>query len=97
MRISFFRTGRPKQFNYIPRYYDEQKEEAEERKKRIEQELGTNDTGAYRNTLQRGAMSRRFSERKKANRTSTLRLLIIITILILLTLYLLSGNISFKF
>ncbi len=28
---SFFKTYKPKRFNYIPRYYDPQKEELEER------------------------------------------------------------------
>jgi len=36
----FFSTPKPKQFNYIPRYYDEQKEALEERIRDIEIEMG---------------------------------------------------------
>ena len=90
MRISFFRTGKPKQFNYIPRYYDEQKEEMEERQKRIEAELGINQPEkGYRSRLKPGAMSERLMARRKGSRTSTIRLLVIIAILALLAMYLL--------
>lgn len=97
MRITFFRTGRPKQFNYIPRYYDEQKEKAEDRQKRIERELGIEqEGGSYRPTLRKGIMTEKMNARRKAQRYSSIRLLVIIAILVLLTLYLLSGNISFN-
>ena len=98
MKITFFRTGRPKQFNYIPRYWDEQKEESENRRKRIEQELGINDgTGIYHSTLRKGMMSQKLMQKRKANRGSVLRLLIILAILMMLALYLLSGDFSFNF
>lgn len=35
MNIIFFRRPKPRQFNYIPRYYDPVKEEIEERKKEL--------------------------------------------------------------
>ena len=90
MRISFFRSAKPKQFNYMPRYYDEQKEEFEERQKRIEAELGVNASeGAFQSRIKQGAMSEKLMSRRKTNRASTLRLLIIIFILGLLALYLL--------
>jgi hypothetical protein len=97
MRITFFKTPRPKEFNYIPRYYDERKEEMEERKKRIEQELGLNKGKDYKHGITRGAMTRRMTERRKSNRSSVIRLLVIIAILLILTYYLLSGTFSFNF
>jgi len=45
---SFFRTPKPKPFNYIPRYYDEQKEDLEERIRNIEIEMGVKEGEAYR-------------------------------------------------
>ena len=35
MNIIFFRRPKPRQFNYIPRYYDPVKEEVEQRKKEL--------------------------------------------------------------
>ncbi|MEZ5082046.1 MAG: hypothetical protein R2750_01115 [Bacteroidales bacterium] len=35
MKIVFFRTPKPKQFKYPPRYYDEEKERREQRKKEL--------------------------------------------------------------
>jgi hypothetical protein len=99
MRITFFKTPKPKGFNYIPRYYNEQKEEFNERQKRIEAEMGINqptDVG-YRSRLKQGAMSEKLMSRRKTNRASTLRLLIIIAILTILALYLLRdfGSLNF--
>lgn len=98
MRITFFKTNRPKQFNFIPRYYDEQKEEAESRRNRIKSELGIEgEDKGYRSTLHKGVMARKLSSKRKANRNAVFRLLIIIAILFLMMLYLLSGDFSFNF
>ena len=35
MKIVFFRTPRPKQFHYPPRYYDEEKERREQRRREL--------------------------------------------------------------
>ncbi len=40
MKISFFHRPKPRQFDYKPRYWDPEKEEEEERKKRIERAGG---------------------------------------------------------
>ena len=42
MKITFFRIPKPKQFTYPPRYYDEEKERWEQRRK----ELGLTDEKA---------------------------------------------------
>ncbi len=97
MRITFFKTPRPKEFNYIPRYYDQQKEEAEERRRRIEKELGMSGEGGFRTSITRGSMQRRMTDKRKANRTSVIRLLLIVGILMLLAYYLLTKDFSFNF
>ena len=97
MRITFFKTPRPKQFNYIPRYYDQQKEEAEERQKRIERELGIKQKNGYRPGITKGTMTRKVMDKRRTNRSSVIRLLIIITILTALVMYLMSGNFEFTF
>lgn len=101
MRITFFKTGRPKNFNYVPRYYDEQKEEFDKRQRRIEQEVGVEQPQeGYRSRLKPGIMSERLISKRKISRGSTLRLLIIILILGVLALYFLrdveSMNSIFK-
>lgn len=98
MKITFFKTGRPKQFNFIPRYYDEQKEEAENRRRRIATELGIEDKeGGYKTTLRKGVIADKITMSRKAKRYSAIRLLVIIAILSMLMLYLLSGDFSFNF
>lgn len=37
MQIVFLKRGKPKEFNYKPRYYDEEKEKMEKRRKQLEQ------------------------------------------------------------
>lgn len=92
MRITFFKTGTAKQFKYTPRYYNERKEEFEERKKRIERELGmdSQDTG-FQSRITRGVMSERLALKRKFSGGSTLRILVLIAILTLLALYLLKD------
>jgi hypothetical protein len=97
MRITFFKTLRPKEFNYIPRYYDSQKEEAEERRKKIERELGISQEGGFSPSISRGSMQRRMTIKRQANRSSAIRLLVIIAILVLLAYYLLNNTFSFNF
>lgn len=79
---SFFRTYRPKEFNYIPRYYDEQKEDLEERIRGIEREMGAKKGDAYRPTIRKGQMSNYFRRTKrKAQKQSNIRLIVILLIL----------------
>ncbi len=92
MRISFFKSVKPKQFNYLPRYYNEQKEEFDKRQKRIEAEMGMRDNdGNYQSSLKQGAMSKRIQAKRQSSRSSTIRLLIIILILVLLALHFLGD------
>lgn len=47
MRFTFFRTPKPKEFNYSPRYYDEERERLEQRKA----ELGLDSTLSPKESL----------------------------------------------
>jgi hypothetical protein len=86
---SFFRTPKPKRFNYIPRHYDEQKEQLEERIRDIEREMGVTKGEAYRPTIRKGHMSNYFRRKqRKTQQQSTIRLIIIIIILCLISYYL---------
>jgi hypothetical protein len=53
---SFFKTKKPSQFNYEPRYYNERKEKMDERYSRISRELNPNNnertnTDVFRSSL----------------------------------------------
>lgn len=86
---SFFRTPKPKPFNYIPRYYDEQKEELEERIRNIEREMGVDKGEGYRPTIRRGQMSNYFRRKqRRVQKQSNIRLVIIILILLLISYFL---------
>ena len=83
---SIFRTRKPKEFNYIPRYYDEKKKDLEERIRRIEREMGVNEGEAYRPTIRKGQMTNYFRKRqKKAQKQSNIRLLIILVALFIIS------------
>jgi len=86
---SFFRTQKPKPFNYVPRYYDEQKEQLDERIQDIEREMGVKDGKAYRPTIRKGQMGNYFRmKQRKTQQQSNIRLIIIIIILCLISYYL---------
>ena len=80
MNLVFFRTPKPKKFNYIPRYYDPEKEEWERRKK----ELGLLGKGDAHERL-RAEMRRkwRVEGSQRAGRASTLRVFVYLFILII--------------
>ncbi|MDX9929713.1 MAG: hypothetical protein RBS37_07670 [Bacteroidales bacterium] len=84
---SFFRPGKPKGYNYVPRYYDKEKEEREDRINRIKNEMGIEieDEGAKSRTgITRGSFDSRFRKKQaRVQRNSSIRLLIILLLLFL--------------
>jgi len=80
MNIVFFRRPKPKQFNYIPRYYDPVKEAMEERRK----ELGLLSEGDSRERL-KAEMRRkwRLEGSERANRANAIRVIMYLFILFL--------------
>ena len=89
---SFFRLTKNKQFNYIPRYYSEQKEEMKKRKERIAHEIDAeqDSTGEKRIPLMKGQIKNYYLQNSKVSkRQSSIRVLVIIVILLFLAYYLL--------
>jgi len=85
----FFKTREPKRFNYQPRYYDEQKEDLQQRIRQIEQEMGVDNGEAYVPKIRKGQMGNLYRKRrKKLQRQSNIRLFIIFLILILISWFL---------
>lgn len=91
---SLFKTPRHRQFNYRPIYYNQQKEELQERIRKIEQEMGVNkkEDSNYRPGIQRGQMRGHFRDVKRLKRQSNVRLLIILLALFALAYYLIYNN-----
>ncbi len=82
----FIKLPGHKEFNYSPRYWDPEKEEREERIRQIKQEMGIEvPSDPNRTTIRRGSF--RTAGRKpkvKATRSSNIRLLIILAVLLFL-------------
>ena len=79
MRIVFFRTPKPKGFNYKPVYYDPEKEELEERKKHLNQ---SKEVAAFRRELDKSWHKADKKTRREAIKRSLVIYLIIIVILV---------------
>jgi len=84
MAMKFFHTPKNKQFNYKPRYYNEQKEELENRINKIKKEMGKEDLSDSEKPYvpnikgqMKGFGKRTIISRDKSN----LRLILIIAIL----------------
>ena len=84
MLPKFFRTYKHKQFTFLPRFYDKQKEELEERIKKAEAEVQGQKSGTYKKSIIRGSFRQAHHQRSVSNRNSLLRLVIIVVILLLL-------------
>jgi hypothetical protein len=82
MKIVFFRTPKPKQFSYPPRYYDAEKERWEQRKK----ELGLSSDGqtdfGSRITSNWNRFRKGDRKRKRKAEMSVLVYLLIVAVLI---------------
>jgi len=86
MKVVFFRTPRPKQFNYPPRYYDEEKEHWEQRKR----ELGLSDEKAdFKSQLSNNWKRLKTTDRKRKRKAemSVLAYLVIVGILLYLVFF----------
>lgn len=94
----FFHTPRARQFNINPRFYDPDKEEREDRERRIKEELGIfeerkmsgknfrpNIKGQFR-TMQ-GGFSKTTSEARKSSNTRLIVLILILSLVFYLFFY----------
>ncbi len=82
---SFFSLPKPKKFNYIPRYYDPEKEEREKRRSELRAMRGESD-GDYIDEKDGKKRTIRFRKQRTRN-NSNMRVLIILAALLLLTYF----------
>jgi len=98
MRFTFIKTARHRTFHHTPIYYDEAKEEREERARRAKEELGIEPDEDNRSTEDRirGKMKRKiathFDVVRKEKRKSNLRLVAILVGLTIAFYYLFSSS-----
>ena len=69
LKISFFKTPKPKQFSYIPRVWNPEKEDRENRIKAIEEKMGIKrpDEGPYRPDI-RGRFHEMYEQDKRTSK-----------------------------
>jgi len=82
----FIKLPGHKQFNYSPRYWDPEKEDREDRIRRIKQEMGIDlPSDPNRTTIRRGSFRQVSRNTKvKATRSSNIRLIVILVALLLI-------------
>lgn len=80
---SIFKTQKHRSFNFRPRYYDADKEAFEERIRRIESELSTenSDIEATKLRIRQKFESRRSNSGSASHKASNIRILVILGIL----------------
>lgn len=86
--FSFFKLNKHKQFEYKPLFYDKDKEEFNERVRRIEEEMGVHKGSEYKPGIHRGTMRSYLQTAKKENRHGNLRLFLIVIFLLAVAYYL---------
>ena len=92
MAIRFLHTPKNKQFNFKPRYYDEQKEELDKRVEQIKKEMGVSDDDPqkpYVSSIKKGEMRGYFKKNVEQKRKSSLRFIIILIVLFAIVYFLL--------
>lgn len=92
MALKFLHTPKNKKFNFKPRYYNEQKEELENRIRKIKREMGVKDLEdsekPYIPNI-KGQMRGKRGENVEQKRKSSIRLFVILLILLALVYLLL--------
>jgi len=90
MGMQFMYTPRNKRFNFRPRYWDEEKEELDNRVKRLKQEMGLIDENEpFVPRIKGQIKAGYFKKAQEAKRNSSIRLVIIMLVLGGLMYYLL--------
>jgi hypothetical protein len=92
MKISFFKTAKPKDFSYRPLYYDERKEELEKIKKSVEAESGDDVAERMRVRLDRSWRDK-YDRRRRRSSTSNLRLLIYLAAIVMVIYFMFFAKI----
>lgn len=86
---SFFKQNLPRQFNFVPRHWDPEKEARADRLRRIKREMGIVDKGDnYVPGIKKGTMTNYFKQKdKRVRRYTTIRLIVIVLILTLISYF----------
>ena len=79
LKINFLKMPKPRQFTYIPRYYDPELEKFDSVRKRT---LNNDNASTRKTTL---SFSKQMTDRRKAHKSSIIRLALIITLLAFIT------------
>ena len=105
MRISFFKTPKPRPYRHKFIYNEKEKEERQEREERVNKELGIKDEnkpfvtsikrGSFRRMYEYGVEVNNNSDFKRQKRASNIRLLIIILILLVIVAYLYFSSLDY--
>mgnify|MGYP001210174025 CR=1 FL=1 len=91
----FIYKGDHRRFNYLPRYYNEAKEQLGARKEEIRRELGFEGTPDYESKIGRGMFaSRRGKDKQKMSAILTARFFYIIVLLCLPIAWLIYGEVT---
>lgn len=85
--FTFFKTTKPKGFNYKPIYYNERQEEMKEREAHIKKELGLNENETPFVPNIKGRFRSKNLNRYSQSRQSTARFLIILFVLLLIAYF----------
>ncbi len=90
--FKFLHTPKPKQYNFIPRYYNEEKEYLQNRLDQVKKSTESNDPEAIKLRISRG-FKQKFRQdqkfRKQQRKKSNLRLVITIVVLFFISYLLL--------
>ena len=87
LKLSMFKTPKHRSFAYQPRFYDAEKEKADERR-RLREAAGQGDTDAIKARLRRGAMRQggyyhtSGKSYRKANHKSSITFLVVLCVLV---------------
>ena len=105
MRISFFKTPKPRPYRHKFIYYDPEKEERQEREERVNKELGIKDENKpFVTSIKRGSFFFFYEDGvevnnnsvfKRQKRASNIRLLISILILLVIVAYLYFSSLDY--
>ena len=95
--FNIFRAPKPQRYNYIPRFYDPDKEDLDNRLKQIEDRKKHTDVESVKSRLESGFMRRSGGYAPDAGRMrsgstkrSNMRLILVLAVLIVLAYYFLS-------
>ncbi len=80
-----FKLPEYKKFTYRPLFHDPEKEEREERIRRIRAETGNNPQSQYTPGIQRGTMKTYFKRNQTVKKQSNIRLILIIFFLLFIS------------